>query len=69
MATVSEDQVNKGVRRMPRHWKLKKDAAIGETRRGAERAQRSVDLRMGQPGTGNAVSPMDEYIVHEGGTL
>ena len=53
---------------MPRHLKLKKDAANSEMRRGVVRTQRSVDIRMGKPGTCNRVSPMSEYIVHEGGT-
>ena len=53
---------------MPRHLKLKKDATNGETRRGVVRTQRSVDIRMGKPGIRNRMSPMDEYIVHEGGT-
>ena len=53
---------------MPRHLELKKDATNGETRRGAVRTQRSVDLRMGKPGTSNDVSSIDEYIVYERGT-
>ncbi len=53
---------------MPRHLKLKKDATNGETRRGVVRTRRSVDIRMGEPGTGNTVSSMDEHIVHERGT-
>ena len=63
-----EDQVRKGVRRMPGHLELKKDAPNGETRRGAVRTQRSVDIRMGKPGSSNELSPMSEYIAHEGGT-
>ena len=51
---------------MPRHLELKKDATNGETRRGVVRTQRSVDIRMGKPGSSNELSPMSEYIAHEG---
>ena len=34
---------------MPRHREAKKDAANGETRRGAVSMQRAVDIRMGEP--------------------
>ena len=44
-----KDQVRKGVRRMPGHLELKKDAPNGETLRGAVRKQRSADIRMGEP--------------------
>ena len=50
---------------MPRHLELKKDATNGETRRGVVRTQRSVDIRMGKPGSSNELSPMSEYIAHE----
>ena len=60
--------MNKGVWWMPRHVEQKKDAANGETRRGVVRTQRSVDIRMGKPGSSNELSPMSEYIAHEGGT-
>ena len=60
--------MNKGVRRMPRHLELKKDATNGETRRGAVRTQRSVDIRMGKPGTRRGVSSIPEYIGYERGT-
>ena len=53
---------------MPRHLVLKKDAPNGETRRGAVRTQRSVDIRMGKPGTRNGVSSYTEYIGIERGT-
>ena len=46
------------------HLKLKKDATNGETRRGVVRTQRSVDIRMGKPGSSNELSPMSEYIAH-----
>ena len=63
-----KDQVRKGVRRMPGHLELKKDAPNGETRRGAVRTQRSVDIRMGEPGIRHRMSPASEYIGCEGGT-
>ena len=53
---------------MPRHLELKKDATNGETRRGVVRTQRSVDIRMGKPGSSNELSPVSEYIACEGGT-
>ena len=53
---------------MPRHLELKKDAANSEMLRGAVRTQRSADIRMGKPGSSNELSPMSEYIAHEGGT-
>ena len=53
---------------MPGHLELKKDAANGETRRGAVRTQRSGDIRMGEPGKSNVLSSMYEHIVHERGT-
>ena len=53
---------------MPRHLKLKKDAANSEMRRGVVRTRRSVDIRMGKPGICNRMSPVSEYIAHEGGT-
>ena len=53
---------------MPGYLALKKDAPNGETRRGAVRTQRSVDIRMGEPGIHHRMSPMPEYIRHEGET-
>ena len=50
---------------MPRHGEQKKDAANGETRRGAVSAQRSVGIRMGKPSAGKAALPTHEYIVCE----
>ena len=47
---------------MPWHYELMKDATNGETRRGVVRTQRSVDIRMGEPGTRNGVSSIAEYI-------
>ena len=53
---------------MPRRQLPKKDAVSCEKPRGAASRHRSVDIRMGEPGGGNAPSPMDESIVHEEGT-
>ena len=53
---------------MPRHLELKKDAANSEMLRGAVRTQRSADIRMGKPVICNRMTPMSEYITHEGGT-
>ena len=52
------------------HWHHtpKKDVASCEKPRGAASRLRSVDIRMGEPGRGNARSSMDESIVHERGT-
>ena len=63
-----EDQATKGTGWMPRRQLPKKDAVSCEKPRGAASRLRSVDIRMGKPGGGNAPSPMDEYIVHEEGT-
>ncbi len=50
---------------MPSHIQLKKDAANGETRRGAVRTQRSVGIRMEKSDNGNALSSMSKSIAHE----
>ena len=63
-----EDQINKSVRWMPWHIEQKKDAAIGETPRGAESTQRTGDIRMGEPSAGNAALPCHESIVIEEAT-
>ena len=47
---------------MPGHKELKKDATNGETRRGAVSMQRTVDIRMGEPGIRNGMSSYTEYI-------
>ena len=47
---------------MPRHREAKKDAANGETRRGAVSRQRSVDVRMGEPVTMKVVTSSCEHI-------
>ncbi len=44
---------------------MKKDAANGETLRGVVSTQRSGDIRMGKPNTGNAVLSIGEYIANE----
>ncbi len=41
---------------MPRHRRAKKDVASCEKPRGGASNPRSVDIRMGQPGAGNAAS-------------
>ena len=48
---------------MPRHREAKKDAANGETRRGAVSRQRSVGIRMGEPG----IYRMSSSTEHIGG--
>ena len=53
---------------MPGHWQLRKDASNGETPRGAVRAQGSVDIRMGEPSSGNALPSAGEYIARERAT-
>ena len=53
---------------MPWHLVLTKDAPNGETRRGAVRTQRSVDIRMGKPGISNVMSSLTEYIGQVRGT-
>ena len=50
---------------MPRRQEAKKDAANGETPRGAVSEHRSVDIRMGQPGRGEPLSSLPEYIGQE----
>ena len=42
-------QARKSARRMPWHWKPKKDATSCEKPRGAANKPRSVGIRMGQP--------------------
>ena len=50
---------------MPRRQEPKKDAANCDKPRGAVSGRGSGDFRMGQPGCGNAQSPMGEHIAHE----
>ena len=50
---------------MPWHIEQKKDATNGETPRGVVSTQRSGDIRMGEPNTGNAVLSISEYIAYE----
>jgi len=55
-------QDKKSVWWMPRRQEAKKDAASGETPRGAASEHRSVDIRMGKPGRGEPLSPLPEHI-------
>ena len=50
---------------MPRHDEQKKDAANGETPRGAVSTQRSGDIRMGEPSASNIALPISETITDE----
>ena len=45
-----ENQAKKSIGRMPRHQAPKKDVASCEKLRGAASGQRTVDIRMGEPG-------------------
>ena len=47
---------------MPRHDEAKKDVVSCEKLRVGANDLRPGDIRMGQPGTGNAVSLLSEYI-------
>ena len=44
------NQAKKSIGRMPRHQAPKKDVASCEKLRGAASGQRTVDIRMGEPG-------------------
>ncbi len=55
-------QAKKSVWWMPRRQEAKKDAANGETPRGAVSEHGSVDIRMGEPGRGEPLSSLPEYI-------
>ena len=61
--------MNKGVRWMPWHIEQMKDATNGEKLRGVVSTQRSGDIRMGQPSTGNTVLQIREYIAYYEATL
>ena len=50
---------------MPWYQEAKKDAVNGETLRGAVSKHRSGDIRMGEPGRGEPLSPIAEYIGSE----
>ena len=63
MTTKNCGQATKGVRRMPRHQKAKKDAASCDKPRGGAHIFRSGDFRMGQPLPSNVGRLTDEYIV------
>ena len=48
----------KGVRWMPWRYQPKKDAVSCDKLRGGANGPRSEDLRMGEPGSGYALSPI-----------
>ncbi len=50
---------------MPWHYMTKKDVTTCEKLRGAGSKHRSVDIRMGKPGTSNVVSSIRENIAYE----
>ena len=50
---------------MPRLSEAKKDVTSCEKPRGSANNYRSVDIRMGEPNTGNAVLSIHEHIVYE----
>lgn len=50
---------------MPWHIEAMKDATTGDTPRGGGNNLISADFRMGQPGRGNALSSITEYIGYE----
>ena len=54
---LDESQARKGIRRMPRRSEAKKDAASCEKPWGAAGRQRTMDIRMGQPGGSDPVIP------------
>ena len=61
---TKKDQANKSTGWMPRHLQPKKDAVSCEKPWGAASERRSMDVRMGKPGGGNAPSPVPEHIGH-----
>ena len=50
---------------MPWHYMAKKDVTNCEKLRGVGSKHRSVDIRMGEPGTSNVVSSVSENIAYE----
>ena len=60
------DQAKKSAGWMPRHCLPKKDAISCEKPWGAASKHRSMGIRMGNPGRGNARSPSNESIVWRG---
>ena len=50
---------------MPWHYMAKKDVTTCEKLRGVGSKHRSVDIRMGKPGTSNVVSSIRENIAYE----
>ncbi len=59
---LKEGQDTKGVWWMPWYQEAKKDVASDEMLRGAASEPRSVDVRMGEPGRGEPLSSLPEYI-------
>ena len=53
---------------MPRHYMAMKDVTTCEKLRGAGSKHRSVDIRMGEPGTSNVVSSIRKNIAYGGNT-
>ena len=60
------DQAKKSAGWMPRHCLPTKDAISCEKPWGAASKHRSMGIRMGEPGRGNARSPFNESIVERG---
>ena len=50
---------------MPWYQEAMKDAASGDTPRGAASKHRSVDIRMGEPVRGKPLTPLSESIGQE----
>ena len=53
---TKESQATKGIRWMPWRHQPKKDAVSCEKPRGTARKYRSVDVRMGKPGSSHVLS-------------
>src|SRR5438477_12891014 len=63
-STEVRGQATKSERWMPWRREAMKDVASCDKPRGAASRHRSGDVRMGEPGWGNAHSSVVEYIVH-----
>ena len=63
--TKEKKEAKKGRRWMPRLSEAKKDVISCEKLRGLANTNRSVDIRMGEPGTSNVVSSIRENIAYE----
>jgi hypothetical protein len=61
-ASLRDDQERKSAGGMPRHQTPKKDVVSCEKPWGVANRHRSMDIRMGEPGGGNAPSPLTEQI-------